>query len=232
MHLDFQTIMSQALLASSLFICQDKYCKGNHLPSQFKDPLSVPHLINLKMSGLQQSPQIAALNWVNHDGPAIVAIHFILQSQWITQPKPKLSFLSVFNSVGALWKFAPQYPHSTNEHLSFVAWISNDFEQINGLFDDTINDFCHHIMAFTTSNESSTYSQMLHNSNHKQFFEAMEIELDDHESWKHWTLMLHNDLPIGSKTIMAIRSFKQKQFPNGTLNKHKAYLCAHGEGVQ
>jgi hypothetical protein len=40
--------------------------------------------------------------------------------------------------------------------------------------------------------------------------------------------MLHKDLPIGSKIIMAIWLFKQKQFPNGTLNKHKACLCAHG----
>jgi hypothetical protein len=63
-----------------------------------------------------------------------------------------------------------------------VAQKSNDFKQINGLFDDTINHFCHHIMAFTTSNESYTYSQMLHESNHKQCFEAMEIKLDDHES--------------------------------------------------
>jgi hypothetical protein len=32
--------------------CQDKNCKGNHLLSQFEDPLSVPCLINLEMSGL------------------------------------------------------------------------------------------------------------------------------------------------------------------------------------
>ncbi len=66
-----------------------------------------------------------------------------------------------------------------------MAQISNDFEQINGLFDDTINDFSCQIMAFTTSNESFAYSQMLCKSNHKQFFEAMEIELNDHESYKH-----------------------------------------------
>ncbi len=54
-------------------------------------------------------------------------------------------------------------------------------------------------------------------------FEAMEIELDDHESQMHWTLMLRKDLTIGSK-----RLFKQKRFPNRTLNKHKAHLCAHG----
>ncbi len=27
---------------------------------------------------------------------------------------------------------------------------------------------------------------------------------------------------------MVIWLFKEKQFPNGTLNKHKAHLCAHG----
>jgi hypothetical protein len=155
------------------------------LPSQFEDPLLVPHLIDLETSGLQQSPRIAIINKVNHGSPAIVAYTLStmqLNSQRIIQPKPKLSFLSVFNSVGALWTFAPQNLHSTNEHLSFVAQISNDFEQINGLFNDTINDFCHHTMAFTTSNESFTYSQMLRESDHMQFFETMEIELNDHES--------------------------------------------------
>ncbi len=109
-----------------------------------------------------------------------------------------------------------------------MAQISNDVEQSNGLFDDTINDFCHHIMAFTTLNESFTYAQMLCKSNHKHFFEAMEIELDDHESQKHWALMLRKDLPIESKTIMAIWLFKQKRFPDSTLNKHRACLCARG----
>ncbi len=38
-------------------------------------------------------------------------------------------------------------------------------------------------------------------------------------------------MPVDAKTIMAILSFKRKQFPDGTLNKHKARLCAHG-GMQ
>ena len=35
----------------------------------------------------------------------------------------------------------------------------------------------------------------------------------------------------GTKTIQAIWSFKQKRYPDGTLNKHKAQLCAHS-GMQ
>jgi hypothetical protein len=56
----------------------------------------------------------------------------------------------------------------------------------------------------------------------------MEVELNDHETRNHWTLMKRSDLPAGTKTIMAIWSFKRKRFPDGSLNKHKARLCAHG----
>ena len=69
---------------------------------------------------------------------------------------------------------------------------------------------------------------MLKEEDHKQFFQAMEVELSDHEERNHWTLMERKDLPSGTKTIMAIWSFKRKRFPDGTLNKHKACLCAHG----
>ena len=35
-------------------------------------------------------------------------------------------------------------------------------------------------------------------------------------------------MPRGIKPIMVIWSFKRKRYPNVTLNKHKARLCAHG----
>jgi hypothetical protein len=130
--------------------------------------------------------------------------------------------------VGTRWNFTTLNPHSEHEHLSFVARIANDFEQINGLFDDTINLFCHQIYAYTTSNESFAYLQMLREADHTEFFEAMETEIDDHETRRHWDLILRSDLPSGAKTIMAIWSFKRNRFPDGTLNKHKARLCAHG----
>ena len=55
---------------------------------------------------------------------------------------------------------------------------------------------------------SCTYSQMLRKADHTKFFEAMEIEINDHEARRHWDLMLRTDLPLGSKTIIAIWSFK------------------------
>ncbi len=78
--------------------------KGETTPSQGQDSLSAPRLINLETSGLRQSPRIAALNGVTQDDPAIAAYTSSttqLKSRRTTRPKPRLSFLSVFNSVGA-----------------------------------------------------------------------------------------------------------------------------------
>ena len=57
-------------------------------------------------------------------------------------------------------------------------------------------------------------------------------EINDNESRDHWEIVLCcNTIPPGMKTIQAIWSFKRKRFPDGTLNKHKVRLCAHG-GMQ
>jgi hypothetical protein len=56
-------------------------------------------------------------------------------------------------------------------------------------------------------------------------------EVDDHENRNHWTIMNRRDMTTDAKTIMAIWSFKRKRFPDGTLNKHKARVCAYG-GMQ
>eukprot|EP00956_Cyclotella_meneghiniana_P038372 scaffold153203_cov19-Cyclotella_meneghiniana.AAC.2 len=65
----------------------------------------------------------------------------------------------------------------------------------------------------------------------EQFMEAMMKEVKDHEEREHWDLVLSSTVPKSAKTIKAIWSFKRKRFPDGTLNKHKARLCAHG-GMQ
>ncbi len=121
-------------------------CDGEMTLLQSDNSLLIPHLINLETLGLRWSPQLAAISRDTQYGLAIAAYTSSttqLKSWWITRPKPRLSFLSVFNSVGAQWNFATSNPHSENEHLSFVAWIANDLEQNNGLFDNTINAICH-----------------------------------------------------------------------------------------
>ncbi len=100
-------------------------CNGGMVLSQDQDPFSAPHLINLETSGLRRSPRIALLSGVTQENPAIAAYTSStpqLKSRQTTRPKPKLSFLSIFNPVGARWNFATTWnPHKQNEHLSFVA---------------------------------------------------------------------------------------------------------------
>ena len=96
-------------------------------------------------------------------------------------------------------------------------------------FDNTCNDILHHVYsAAKESNESYTFKEMLRQDDRDQFVEAMQKEIDDHTKRKHWEIILRSEMPKDTKTIMAIWSFKRKRFPDGTLNKHKARLCAYG----
>ena len=56
----------------------------------------------------------------------------------------------------------------------------------------------------------------------------MVVEVSAHEERNHWTMFLKSSLPVGAKKIRSIWSFKIKLFPDGSLNKHKAIICAHG----
>ncbi len=80
-------------------------------------------------------------------------------------------------------------------------------------------------------NETFTYKEALQQSDYHYFVKAMIHEVNNHETRDNWTLTKRCDVPPGSKTILSIWIFKQKRYPDGTLNKHKARLCAHG-GMQ
>jgi hypothetical protein len=64
-----------------------------------------------------------------------------------------------------------------NETFSFVACFSNNYDHLNSLLDDTINDACCQVHAYATSNESFTYSQMLREEDHKQFLKQLKSNL-------------------------------------------------------
>jgi hypothetical protein len=86
-------------------------------------------------------------------------------------------------------------------------------------------------MAFATgksNNENYTFREMLKEDDASSFITVMTKDIHNHESRGHWEIINRNDIPKDTKTIQAIWSFKRKRFPDGTLNKHKARLCAHG----
>jgi hypothetical protein len=81
------------------------------------------------------------------------------------------------------------------------------------------------------SNETFNYKEALQQPDYHDFVKAMIHEVDNHEKQAHWTWTKQCDLPPGTKTILSIWSFKRKRYPDGTLNKHKTWLCTHG-GMQ
>ena len=63
--------------------------------------------------------------------------------------------------------------------------VSNNHKRLNDLFDDTINDVCHHATDFMTSNENFTHKQMLQEEDWKDFMHAMINEVSVHEKQNH-----------------------------------------------
>jgi hypothetical protein len=115
--------------------------------------------------------------------------------------------------------------------LSILSNAVDSYHQVNSLYDGTIN--CLSTLAQTSiaSNEIFNYKKAMQQSDYHNFIKAMVHEVEDHETGQHWTLTKRCDLQPGTKTIMSIWSFKHKQYPDGTLKKHKSCLCAH-RGMQ
>ncbi len=101
------------------------------------------------------------------------------------------------------------------------------YHRVNSLYDGTINCFSTLAQSSAASNDTFNYKQALQEPDYHEFVKAMVNKVDDHESQVHWTLTKCCNLPPGTKTIMSIWSFKRKRYPDGTLNKYKARLCAH-----
>ena len=142
-------------------------CEGEELPSN-----EAPRMINLETSGLRRSERIRSQTQndrssATNDGPNIRAYTVASRNERpfarTSKKKQASSYFSIFMGIGALWSFATlSMPHFYNSQChSYVARVSNDYERLNGLFDDTINDVIHHVKAFSTTNEAFTYKQML-----------------------------------------------------------------------
>lgn len=124
----------------------------------------------------------------------------------------------------------PSHPSPPNASMSTK--ILNTFHECNELYDGTINQIRNYTFATElANNEVFTYTQAMRQDDRAEFIQAMIKEVEDHEGRDHWELVLRSTIPKGIKTIQAVWSFKRKRFPDGTLNKHKARLCAHG-GMQ
>ena len=94
---------------------------------------------------------------------------------------------------------------------------------LDRLVDGTVNssNLVYQVYGSISDNETYTYKGIMVQPDFRDFVSAMELEIEDHRKRKHWVLCKQNDCG-NPKTILAIWSFKRKQFPDGRLNKHKS----------
>jgi len=169
-------------------------------------------MVNLESSGLWRSSRIASGAKKNYNF---------------------FSGISKFCALGVLLLSTLAQPSVAFSHVQEpVNAAIYHCNVINANFDGSLNKIHHIVLAAGKSNNKHyTFREMLKEDDASDFIKAMEKEPNDHSSHGHWEIVKRFEIPPGVNTIQAIWSFKCKHFPDGTLNKHKARLCAHG-GMQ
>ena len=137
--------------------------------------------------------------------------------------KVKYTFLSLMSATSFFSK-------STNAMTKLTSTGQHLIESTSKLFDNTIN-YLHSFSTVSDSNDIFTFKEMLQQPDRNEFVKAMLKEVSVHEQRNHWTMVPRSAVPTKAEIVIAIWSFKRKRHPNGSLNKHKARLCAHG-GMQ
>ncbi len=162
----------------------------------------MPPMVNLETSGLRRSDRSRT-------------------------PTRRFGFFSKF----CLLTMSALSMHRSLRPTSFVSRVMNQLEKVNLNFDGTSN--VTHPFAFSTTasdNETYTLKEMLNQPDVPNFVQAMIEEVDAHEKNGHWEVVPRSQIG-NNKPILAVWSFKRKRYPDGTINKWKARLCAHG-GMQ
>jgi hypothetical protein len=193
------------------------------------DEWRMPDNIDLDSSGLRRSTRTAVLSRREQ-----VYSHSTISLKAQIKRSSKTACLVLFSSFCSIGSGLTCWVHSHQvlvQSSSRLTHAIESYHRVNSLYDGTINCFSTLAQSSTASNETFNYKQALQEPDYHEFVKAMVNEVGDHESRDHWTLTKRCDLPLGTKTIMSIWSFKRKRYPDGTLNKHKARLCAHG-GMQ
>jgi hypothetical protein len=203
----------------------------------------MPTPINLDSSGLCHSSRTEVLG---RRGLVYSTTTLMDQDESLTSPQTAhlrsssqqcfKSALVLFSTICSFGYKLSCMAHSLQEKVTVTSTSTflnaiNSYHHVNTLYNGRINCFSTLAQSSIASNETFSYNQALKQDNFCKFIKAMMVEVSDHESREHWTLTKRCDMPEDTKTIISIWSFKRKRYPDGTLNKHKARLCANG-GMQ
>jgi hypothetical protein len=176
----------------------------------------MPSAINLDSSGLHRSSQTEVLRCRDKVYSHTTQAHQAspLHSASTICFKSALVLFSSFCSVGHR---LPSIAHSLQDKVTKTSTTQkstfskaiNSFHWVNLLYDGTINCFSTVAQSSVISDKTFTYKQAMHEKDYHEFVNAMIKEVDNHENRNHWTIMHHCDIPMDTKTIMSIWSFKR-----------------------
>jgi len=189
--------------------------------------LLMPQRTNLHESGLQRSPRLKEQAELKSKQQAKA------HDTWAKKMPTVVTLFTLFSLVSDFCVNMPSNPISPT--ASFTEQMISKIHEVNELNDGTINSVVNY--AFSTldldmsNSKVFTYTKALQQPDAAQFVKAMKKEIEDHKSRDHWETVPCSTIPEGMKTVQEIWSFRCKCFPNGSLNKYKARLCAHG-GMQ
>jgi hypothetical protein len=120
-------------------------------------------------------------------------------------------------------------PSTFHGHLA-RAYIHQEIS--NRLDDGTPNIF--HPLAYAATlgdPDTMTLAEAMKQEDKDKFIDAMEKEVHDHVTRKHWRIASRQTMRNSGykgRVVMAIWSMKRKRSPSGEITKYKARLCVHG----
>ncbi len=90
----------------------------------------------------------------------------------------------------------------TKQTVSLFSTFVDSFHLVNTLYHGTVNCFSTIALSSEALNETFTYKQALQQPDYHDYIKAMVTEVDNHETRKHWTLMLRHDMPADTKYLV------------------------------
>ena len=156
-----------------------------------RNQLTMPQHMNLHEAGLRRSPCLQELEAKKSNKKAHVT--------WATKATRVISLFTLYSLVTDIKIDMPAYNISPSATLAEC--VVCRFHEVNELYDGTLNSICAYAFSTLaldmTNNEVFTYMKAMQQPDAQQFIEAMDKEINDHQSRRHWILYAEAGFLLG-----------------------------------
>jgi len=176
-----------------------------------RNQLMMPKRMNLHEAGLHRSPHLQELE--------AKKLHKKAHVTWATKATRVISLFTLYSLITDGKIDMPAYNISPTATLSEHAACC--LHKVNELYEGTFNSICAYafstIALDMTNNEVFTYTKAMQQPDAPQFIEAMDKEIDDHQSRGHWDIVKRSTIPPGLKQYRPSEVSSGSNIPMGHL---------------